>query len=146
MLGFKIFDRDDDELLNNLFLLAQKDNLSLEIALYDNNIVDFTKRMLNNSLYLSNPNKSIHLHYNKYVVNNIHDEKHYNNMLLELSQAKALQLNRGVIHYQYPPNYQIHLENLTPESLKKNLSLLNKIAISHASPSEILLKNLTNFH
>jgi endonuclease IV len=131
MLGFKIFDRDEDALLNELFELSLTDNLALEIALYNDNAEDFTNRVIKNPLYINNPNKSIHLNYLKYVVNNIKEEKHFNNFMVELEQAKKLLLNRGVIHYQHAHNTKTHLENLTIQALVQNLTLLHNVAKEH---------------
>ncbi len=128
MLGFKIFDQDDDGRLNPLFNLCIKDNLCLEIALYNDKADSFIERMNNSDLYNSIPNKSIHLNYNKYLVNNIKEEKFYNNFLQELDYAKQLKLNRAVIHYQSPHNFKIHLENFEKEAIKQNLSILYKVA------------------
>ncbi len=129
MLGFKIFDQDSDERLNSLFDLCLKDNLCIEVALYNDKADSFIDRMNKNHRYISIPNKSIHLNYNKYLVNNIKEEKYYNNFLIELEHSRKLKINRGVIHYQSPHNFKIHLENFTKEAIKENLSILYKLAL-----------------
>jgi sugar phosphate isomerase/epimerase len=131
MLGFKIFDSDPTELTDSLIKLAHNENLALEIALYGDNIDGFTQRVTQDPLYVQNNNKSIHFNYRKHVVNNIKEEKHYNNLIAEIKQAKDLLINRGVIHYQYAGHTQTHLENLTPEAIKKNLSILYSVAKAH---------------
>ena len=131
MLGFKIFDRDDADITDTLFDLAEKDNLALEIALYGNNIENFTKRVTQDSRYVNNPNKSIHLNYLKYLGNNISQEKHWNNFMTELEQAQNLLINKAIIHYQHPHNAHEHLENWKINNIVKNLYLLYNSAKSH---------------
>jgi sugar phosphate isomerase/epimerase len=128
MLGFKIFNTDSQELTDNLIQIAQNDNLALEVALYGESIDEFIKIVNQNPFYINNPNKSIHFNYRKYVVNNIKEEKYYNNFLQEVQQAKDLLINRGVIHYQYAGHPATHLENFTPEAIKENLTILYKVA------------------
>lgn len=131
MLGFKIFNNDSPEITDKLIQIAQNDNLALEVALYGDNLEQFTQLVTKNSDYLNNPNKSIHFNYRKYVVNNIKEEKYYNNFLEEIQQAKNLLINRGVIHYQYAGHPTTHLENFTPEAIKENLIILYKVAKEH---------------
>ena len=101
MLGFKIFDQDDDGRLNPLFNLCIKDNLCLEIALYKDKADSFIERMNNSDLYNSIPNKSIHLNYNKYLVNNIKEEKFYNNFqaLLDKNDETAIMKRDRDLHF-----------------------------------------------
>lgn len=131
MLGFKIFDSDSIDLSQSLIALAHQDNLSLEIALYGDNINEFTQIVTQNPIYIQNKNKSIHFNYRKHVVNNIKEEKHFNNLIEEIYQAKALLIDRGVIHYQYAAQNQTHLDNITPEAIKNNLSILHCVAKEH---------------
>jgi len=131
MLGFKLFNSDPIELINELILLAHEDNLALEIALYKDNSDEFINKVIQNPFYTQNKNKSIHFNYNKHVVNNLKEEKHYKNLLTEIVQAKKLLINKGVIHYQYAGNTKTHLENLTYDALKHNLVLLYEIAKEH---------------
>lgn len=128
MLGFKIFNNDPPEVTDALIEIAHRDNLALEIALYGDSIDEFTKVVTSNPNYVQNNNKSIHFNYKKYVVNNIKEEKYYNNFLNEVQQAKNLLINRGVIHYQYAGHPATHLENFTPEAIKENLTVLYKAA------------------
>lgn len=128
MLGFKIFDSDPIDLTDGLIKLAHNEKLALEIALYGDNIEAFTQRVTQNPFYVQNKNKSIHFNYRKHVVNNIKEEKHYNNLIAEIQQAKSLLINCGVIHYQYAGHPKTHLENLTPEALRNNLTILHNVA------------------
>lgn len=128
MLGFKIFNTDSKEMTDNLIQIAHNDSLALEVALYGDSIDEFTKVVNQNPFYINNPNKSIHFNYRKYVVNNIKEEKYYNNFIQEIEQAKELLINRGVIHYQYAGHPATHLENFTPEAIKANLKILYKVA------------------
>lgn len=128
MIGIKIFDQDTKELLNKIFNLANKENLAIEVALYGDKIEEFTNFVLNNKEYLKNKNKSIHLNYLKYCGNNIREKKYFNNFLIEIEQAKKLLINRGVLHYQHPNNYKIHLEQWEYANLTNNLKLIYHIA------------------
>ncbi len=128
MLGFKIFDRDSEELTNRLCELAKKDNLALEIALYGNNIPSFTEMITKNTDYVNNPNKSIHLNYNKYLVSTICQPQYWQQLMIELNQAKNLLIKQGVIHYQTPSNSAQHLEFWKINNMIGNLQLLYKAA------------------
>jgi len=128
MLGIKIFDDDSKELLHQIFNLINKENLALEVALYGTNIESFTSFSTEHPLYVNNKNKSIHFNYLKYCGNNIREEKYLNNFLIEIEQAKKLLINRGVLHYQHPNNYEIHLEQWKLPNLTSNLKLIHKIA------------------
>jgi hypothetical protein len=131
MLGFKIFNTDSYEVTDTLIQLAHNDNLALEVALYGEQINEFTDIVTKNPHYVNNPNKSIHFNYKKYVVNNIKEEKYYNNFLEEVQQAKKLLINRGVIHYQYAGHPATHLENFELDAIKQNLTILYKVAEEH---------------
>ena len=124
MLGIKIFDNDTEINLNDIFNLSIKDNLAIEIALYNNTLDDFLTKINKSELYNKVKNKSIHLDYRKYLVNNLSEKKYYQAMENELLIAKELQINQGVIHYQSPKNYKIHLEQFSKENIINNLTIL----------------------
>lgn len=128
MLGIKIFDNDSEDNLNNIFNLAINENLAIEIALYNHNQDSFLNLVSNNALYKKIKDKSIHLDYRKYLVNNIREDKYYKAFEEELAIAKKLNLSKGVIHYQTPKNYQIHIEQFSKENLIHNLNILHKKA------------------
>lgn len=128
MLGIKIFDNDSESNLNKIFNLALKENLAIEIALYNHNQDSFIKMVENNASYNKIKQKSIHLDYRKYLVNNLSEQKYYNAFEEELMIAKKLNLSQGVIHYQTPKNYQIHLEQFKKENIIKNLTILHQKA------------------
>ena len=124
MLGIKIFDTDSESDLNNIFNLANKENLAIEIALYNHNQDSFMNIVIDNQKYKQIKQKSIHLDYRKYLVNNLQESKYYKAFEEELFIAKQLGLSQGVIHYQTPKNYQIHLEQFKKENIIKNLTIL----------------------
>lgn len=124
MLGIKIFDTDSEADLNNIFNLVNKENLAIEIALYNHNQESFMSLVIDNPKYQQIKEKSIHLDYRKYLVNNLQESKYYHAFEEELLLAKKLGLSKGVIHYQTPKNYQIHLEQFKKDNIIKNLTIL----------------------
>ncbi len=86
MLGIKIFDTDSESDLNNIFNLANKENLAIEIALYNHNQDSFMNIVIDNPKYKQIKQKSIHLDYRKYLVNNLQESKYYKAFEEELFQ------------------------------------------------------------
>ncbi len=131
MLGFKIFDSDPTELTTSLVRLAHEESLALEVALYGKDphvTAQFIAFITSLDEYQQNPNKSIHLNYIKYVVNNLKEPSRLEAFHQEIRNAQSLLLRRGVIHYQHASNTHTHLENFEPEQMKQNLRRLHSLA------------------
>lgn len=129
MLGFKIFDSDSQEKLTLLLAFVEKENLCIEIALYNEaeKTIAFKNFLLNNETYQRLKNKSIHLDYKKYIGGYL-DEASIFKFKAELTIAQDLNIHNAVLHYQTPATYMNHLNQLEDVNLEKNLTLIRKIA------------------
>lgn len=128
MLGFKIFDNDSKEKLLTILDFAQKENLTLEIALYNqlDETLSFKEFMQNNEIYKNIKNKSIHLDYKKYIGGEL-DKDSILKFKEELQIAKDLGIHKAVLHYQTPSTFKNHLKQLEDDTLKQNLKLIADI-------------------
>ncbi len=77
MFGVKIFDDKEQQLTYDIIQLAQEEQLSIEVALYNNNEQEFISWVTNNTTLLLYPHKSIHLNYRHYLVSNINEKQNY---------------------------------------------------------------------
>lgn len=129
MLGFKIFDSDDQDKLTTLLKFIEQENLCVEIALYNEaeKTIAFKNFLLENDNYKNLKNKSIHLDYKKYIGGELNSESIVK-FKAELTIAKELNIHHAVLHYQTPSTYMNHLTQLEDVNLRKNLTLIYTIA------------------